>query len=1320
MHILFRGLFLSVLFVYVITDDVAKVAEILEKRVELFGDAILAFSNIEQIYSNDTAVNFLNFTAWNHLDDIVQILEERLQKIVDVLQNNRNSIEKEYNHNEFKAFRDEDLCCNVRSSDLELDMQFNRMVAKSLCFMRSDAKTSKSLGKTYADIFRDNSEKSMFLLWQYFGDTSGNYFQYPAKRTECDGKAWNDPRFQQWFVHTVVPQKKNVVIVLDASGSMSMPVHGINSSAATPSRSMMAREAAMTVLGTLSTTDHVGVVTFNISALSSMCSPTQNSQGIPMMVPATRDNMEALEELMNSSLPSGGTNYGNAFLKAFQLLSHSKQIDPKRFEDSLDMVLFLTDGMPEDSAQDILEELARGQNLVGNSVHVFVYALGDEFKHTNTPKYFLVQLADQNNMAINNSFGPQWQLRWPILFNLQDNTQPTGPVGSITFIKNSDGQRLSHVMGDYYTQFQVNTGANVTFSVPHREPNTGLKMTLSLPTLDAKGQFFGVTALDVHLELTFYEVAHFHLGKDSYAFLVGSSGVVYLHPDLALGDQDLEVYTLDQLEPSLSTDAIYNITNGLEGQEVIKKSVDQSLKSAVCYFKPLSGFSSNFTVVLMIFEDDIKQKRLQSTDSNSFPDFLYHRQGFINTSVVGHDDVCYRDQALVIPANATIKFAPGSFWDLEKSLMYEQNKSYSESHSSFRNTTGFSQHAGVTESVAGDVLLMNKIDEQWKNPTDAIWRYMGTENGVFKVFPGTLVPDILYDPREDRWYMAAVGQSKKYVFIGHPNQNASVITLARAFHQTSKSVHGVIAADITVQHLMTFLYNTAIRVGNLVDSAWMIMDDTGNILMKLDNRGPVQISAHLTEVLPGVANWLLQKGVLQIDWCTDVLSGHAHLSYSLESSGSVVDPGSSDPCLAFKLFSIPNSNLYVIIYRPTSACQTPQASCTCTEMCAVCDIQQKQTCQCPCRCFSNYMDKCTHQINKTTGYRPCPGPHKHWQMQSLDATNKSTSVQACKPVCTAISGSSECQATKGCNWCSGGHYKKLPLCSEKCVHDRHEVHYRLPCDNMASLNLNLTATKDEVLRIAQDRMKQYKEAVVSFQATINRTTAGVILTLGTRDETEVPLSWLSDLSEPVQVTVRDDVGKSRKLSLITNLTEPTDARVELKVEGANFSQRLETALTLRNHIIKQIQTAVKGGTAAEIASTVSAIWPEEDKVAFWLERPTNLKHGEFSTQLQKLSQNLNSTYINVLDSDQAITNVTISPHYSSLCPANCSGRTSPKDCVAHKECIWDKVYKECTTSPVLPERIRASIYLPCLGLYQKLNGTEEQELSGISRSQSGT
>lgn len=67
---------------------------------------------------------------------------------------------------------------------------------------------------------------------------------------------------------------------------------------------------------------------------------------------------------------------------------------------------------------------------------------------------------------------------------------------------------------------------------------------------------------------------------------------------------------------------------------------------------------------------------------------------------------------------------------------------------------------------------------------ESLYRYIGTENGVFKVFPGTLVPDILYDPREDRWYTAAVGQSQKYMFITHPNQNTSIVTLAKAFHQT--------------------------------------------------------------------------------------------------------------------------------------------------------------------------------------------------------------------------------------------------------------------------------------------------------------------------------------------------------------------------------------------------------------------------------------------------------------------------------------------------------------------------------------------------------
>jgi hypothetical protein len=201
MYLLSQGLLMTSLLIGVISvanhksEDPQKVGELLERRVKVFGDAILGFTNIEQIYSNDTTVSFLNFTVWNHLNDIVHILEERLHKIVGILKDNKNLIEKAYESNDVKAFKDGDLCCNVDSSDLELDLQFNRLVSKAICYMKSDSVAGESVDRNFASVFRENSEKSMFLLWQYFGDSAGNYFQYPAKKSPCDGKAWNDPRF---------------------------------------------------------------------------------------------------------------------------------------------------------------------------------------------------------------------------------------------------------------------------------------------------------------------------------------------------------------------------------------------------------------------------------------------------------------------------------------------------------------------------------------------------------------------------------------------------------------------------------------------------------------------------------------------------------------------------------------------------------------------------------------------------------------------------------------------------------------------------------------------------------------------------------------------------------------------------------------------------------------------------------------------------------------------------------------------------------------------------------------------------------------------
>ncbi|XP_061187865.1 uncharacterized protein LOC133195903 [Saccostrea echinata] len=175
------------------------------------------------------------------------------------------------------------------------------------------------------------------------------------------------------------------------------------------------------------------------------------------------------------------------------------------------------------------------------------------------------------------------------------------------------------------------------------------------------------------------------------------------------------------------------------------------------------------------------------------------------------------------------------------------------------------------------------------------------------------------------------------------------------------------------------------------------------------------------------------------------------------------------------------------------------------------------------------------------------------------------------------------------------------------------------------------------------------------------------------------------------------------------MTEPTDARVELIVKKVNLTKELETALTLRNYIQKVVHGLVEKETTPDIAATMSGLWPWEDKISFWLERTRNLTPGKFTALIRNL-RSLNDTSVDLLGRIVSISSVSISWHFSSLCPEACSKSTSLPECKESKDCIWDHMYQECTTTPVLPERIQASIYLPCLGLYQPLDSREEQQV----------
>ncbi|OPL20619.1 hypothetical protein AM593_10657, partial [Mytilus galloprovincialis] len=96
------------------------------------------------------------------------------------------------------------------------------------------------------DVMKDNHNRNPNLKWQYFGKEDGIYVNYPSlKLNDCSNY---DPRFRPFYVSTATPVQKDVVVVIDKSGSM----RNLHDS---KTLLQIAKEAAISVLETLNPND---------------------------------------------------------------------------------------------------------------------------------------------------------------------------------------------------------------------------------------------------------------------------------------------------------------------------------------------------------------------------------------------------------------------------------------------------------------------------------------------------------------------------------------------------------------------------------------------------------------------------------------------------------------------------------------------------------------------------------------------------------------------------------------------------------------------------------------------------------------------------------------------------------------------------------------------------------------------------------------------------------------------------------------------------------------------------------------------------------
>ncbi|XP_068599031.1 inter-alpha-trypsin inhibitor heavy chain H3-like [Brachionichthys hirsutus] len=194
--------------------------------------------------------------------------------------------------------------------------------------------------------------------------------KYDVKRQESLGEV---QIVNGYFVHFFAPPDlprvpKNVVFVIDRSGSMS------------GTKMLQTREALEAILKDLHEEDHFALILFDDKIVT-----WRNS-----LVKATEKNVSQAISYVRKIKDSGATNINDAVLKAVRMLVKERG-NGNLPERSADMIILLTDGMPNHGQSNlkIIQENVR--SAVGGKMSVFCLGFGNDVDYS-----FLDVMSKQN------------------------------------------------------------------------------------------------------------------------------------------------------------------------------------------------------------------------------------------------------------------------------------------------------------------------------------------------------------------------------------------------------------------------------------------------------------------------------------------------------------------------------------------------------------------------------------------------------------------------------------------------------------------------------------------------------------------------------------------------------------------------------------------------------------------------------------------------------------------------------------------------------------------------------------------------------------
>nr|XP_022294872.1 VWFA and cache domain-containing protein 1-like isoform X2 [Crassostrea virginica] len=745
----------------------------------------------------------------------------------------------------------------------------------------------KYISNNVMDVMKTNLNKKS-LQFQYISLKSGLYFNYPATLlTDCESY---DPRFRPFYASTTKSKPRDVVVALEMSASMR------------GDKFVKAKQATFTVMETLSIHDRFGIVVFNNKAY------TKDGCYENQLVPLTQTTKDSLQKFLNSLEGKSSANYTEAVQKAFVYFKTSTD-----GENRDQILLFVSDG--SNDGGDPLEVIRDENQQLNNRVFIHTFGIGTGL--TGLDNELLKNMTEQT---------------------LNDNNY--GYIKRGKFVRVTDLTYLREAMGTFYDDSNIPITDIPTYTMPYKDFFTNESIITACLPFALNGVFEGVVCADVLLSELVAEILYLKQGEFSYAFVMDGEERTLVHPlipdprDVNAKEQD--IINIYNFETSGDVhEVIWSMKKGFKGfkslditvvetrgQKYLDGDTHQIVK-AIYHWTPIVASGSNYSVCLVMKLNNTEFSIIDQPQPIA-GEFLYHRWDLMGKDWPG--PFCRHFKRYATKGNSTVKLTPDAFIEpyqytgiKETQVTVQQYKEYLSGERSI--------NPGLKVSAIKSIRLTFPLEEFWKTKSQneapyVIWRYIATEDGIVRVYPGVRLTDD-YDQKLRPWYHRALANKGRNVLLAPYTDRwgaGTVITITRAISIGKKQIiEGALGTDFSIYYFHQKLQDLYPICANKIKYTCIVIDDSGFLVMHpyfietKSSTTPTDIpQVHITHMEGKISRSLISNGIMYRQPCRDTENKKEQFTYRVNLPISH-QGGKVDSTEGYEIRPVTGSNVFLIL-----------------------------------------------------------------------------------------------------------------------------------------------------------------------------------------------------------------------------------------------------------------------------------------------------------------------------------------------------------------------------------------------------------------------